>query len=102
MIDVIPQALAAIGSGGLVGFTLGLIGGGGSILSTPLLLYVVGTFGLATALNYAVTGLIDWPIAAEFIGGGVIGGLGGMALATRLAACGLRQNATRSTGSFPC
>lgn len=231
MIDVIPQALAAIGSGGLVGFTLGLIGGGGSILATPLLLYVVGisqphiaigtgalavsvnayanligharkghvwwrcaivfaatgtvgalagsslgkefdgqrllflfgllmlavgammlrprsavtpdiartdrltcfktaavalgagaasgffgigggflivpglmlstgmpmisavgssllavgTFGLATAINYAVSGLVDWPIAAEFIGGGVMGGLGGMLLATRLA-----------------
>lgn len=231
MIDVIPQAIAAIGSGGLVGFTLGLIGGGGSILATPLLLYVVGisqphiaigtgalavsvnayanligharkghvwwrcaivfaatgtvgalagsslgkafdgqkllflfgllmlavgammlrppttvtsgivktdrltcwktaavalgagaasgffgigggflivpglmlstgmpmisavgssllavgTFGLATAINYAVSGLVDWRIAAEFIGGGVIGGLGGMLLATRLA-----------------
>jgi hypothetical protein len=34
--------VAAVGSGGLVGFTLGLIGGGGSILATPLLLYVVG------------------------------------------------------------
>ncbi|MBW8444132.1 MAG: sulfite exporter TauE/SafE family protein [Arenimonas sp.] len=232
MIDVIPQAIAAIGSGGLVGFTLGLIGGGGSILATPLLLYVVGisqphiaigtgalavsvnayanligharkghvwwrcaivfaatgtvgalagsslgkafdgqkllflfgllmlavgammlrprttvssstvktdrltcwktaavalgagaasgffgigggflivpglmlstgmpmisavgssllavgTFGLATAVNYALSGLIDWVIAAEFIGGGVIGGFGGMMLATRLAA----------------
>lgn len=232
MIDAIPQAIAAIGSGGLVGFTLGLIGGGGSILATPLLLYVVGvsqphiaigtgalavsinayanligharrghvwwrcaivfaatgtvgalagsslgkvfdgqkllflfgllmlavaalmlrprppitssivktdrltcwktagvalgagtasgffgigggflivpglmlstgmpmisavgssllavgTFGLATAVNYALSGLIDWVIAAEFIGGGVIGGLGGMMLATRLAA----------------
>ena len=32
----------AVGSGGLVGFILGLIGGGGSILATPLLLYVVG------------------------------------------------------------
>jgi uncharacterized membrane protein YfcA len=32
----------AIGCGALVGFTLGLIGGGGSILATPLLLYVVG------------------------------------------------------------
>ncbi|HCL63940.1 MAG TPA: hypothetical protein DIC56_03665 [Rhizobium sp.] len=231
MIDVVPHTIAAIGSGGLVGFTLGLIGGGGSILATPLLLYVVGisqphiaigtgalavsvnayanligharkghvwwrcaivfaatgtvgalagsslgkafdgqkllflfgllmlavgammlrprttvsssivktdrltcwktaavalgagaasgffgigggflivpglmlstgmpmisavgssllavgTFGLATAINYAVSGLIDWRIAAEFIGGGVIGGLGGMLLATRLA-----------------
>ncbi len=42
MIDIIPQAVAAIGSGALVGFTLGLIGGGGSILATPLLLYIVG------------------------------------------------------------
>lgn len=32
----------AIGSGGIVGFMLGLLGGGGSILATPLLLYVVG------------------------------------------------------------
>ena len=28
-------------SGGAVGFSLGLIGGGGSILAVPLLLYVV-------------------------------------------------------------
>ncbi|MBS0535761.1 MAG: sulfite exporter TauE/SafE family protein [Proteobacteria bacterium] len=32
----------AIASGSLVGFTLGLIGGGGSILAVPLLVYVVG------------------------------------------------------------
>jgi len=32
----------ALGAGALIGFTLGLIGGGGSILATPLLLYVVG------------------------------------------------------------
>lgn len=34
--------LAAVGSGSLVGVMLGLIGGGGSILATPLLLYFVG------------------------------------------------------------
>ena len=34
--------LLALGSGSLVGFTLGLIGGGGSIMATPLLLYLVG------------------------------------------------------------
>jgi Sulfite exporter TauE/SafE. len=33
------QALLAILSGFLVGFSLGLIGGGGSILAVPLLLY---------------------------------------------------------------
>ncbi|PSN84099.1 hypothetical protein B9Q01_02395 [Candidatus Marsarchaeota G1 archaeon OSP_D] len=36
------QALLAILSGFLVGFSLGLIGGGGSILAVPLLLYLVG------------------------------------------------------------
>lgn len=34
--------LAAIASGSLVGFTLGLVGGGGSMLAMPLLLYTVG------------------------------------------------------------
>lgn len=36
------QHLLAAMSGVLVGFSLGLIGGGGSILAVPLLLYVVG------------------------------------------------------------
>ena len=35
-------AAAAPVSGGLVGFSLGLVGGGGSMLATPLLLYLVG------------------------------------------------------------
>lgn len=46
----------------------------------------VGAFGLATALNYATSGLVDWWIAVEFIGGGIVGGLLGMLLATRLSA----------------
>ncbi len=53
-------------SGIIVGFTLGLIGGGGSILAVPLLIYVVGlqphaalgTSALAVAVN-AVTNLIQ-------------------------------------------
>ncbi len=36
------QAALSLGSGGIVGFVLGLIGGGGSIVATPLLLYAVG------------------------------------------------------------
>ena len=36
------QTLLAVLCGGAVGFSLGLIGGGGSILAVPLLLYVVG------------------------------------------------------------
>ena len=35
-------ALLALGSGGLIGLVLGLIGGGGSILAVPLLVYAVG------------------------------------------------------------
>ncbi|WP_158516220.1 hypothetical protein [Bosea vaviloviae] len=36
------QILIAIGSGSLVGFRLGRVGGSGSIRATPLLLYAVG------------------------------------------------------------
>jgi uncharacterized membrane protein YfcA len=51
-------------SGGLVGFTLGLIGGGGSILAVPLLVYFVGyakhphTAVGTTAVAVAVNALI--------------------------------------------
>ncbi|MDQ0245119.1 putative membrane protein YfcA [Bacillus fengqiuensis] len=38
----IEQWVLTVASGGIVGFTLGLIGGGGSILAVPLMLYVVG------------------------------------------------------------
>lgn len=50
----------ALASGGLVGFSLGLVGGGGSILATPLLPYVagvasphvaIGTSALAVSIN---------------------------------------------------
>jgi uncharacterized protein len=90
-------AIVAIVAGGASGF-FG-IGGGflivpGLILATgmPMInaigssLLAVGAFGLATAINYALSGLIDWQLAAEFIGGGAIGGLAGMQLATRLSA----------------
>lgn len=36
------QAGLALASGSLVGFTLGLVGGGGSVLAVPLLVYLVG------------------------------------------------------------
>jgi hypothetical protein len=39
-IGILPAL--AIGSGALVGLVLGLVGGGGSILAVPLLVYVVG------------------------------------------------------------
>ncbi|WP_230533340.1 sulfite exporter TauE/SafE family protein [Microvirga roseola] len=77
---------AGLGAGALSGF-FG-IGGGflivpGLILATGMpILYAVGSslvavtaFGLTTAANYALSGLIDWPLAALFVAGGVLGGL---------------------------
>ena len=81
--------LLALLSGSLVGFSLGLIGGGGSILAVPLLLYVVGisdphvaigTSALAVAANAFVNlaghwraGTVKWPCAAAFAASGVVG-----------------------------
>jgi hypothetical protein len=48
-------------------------------------LFSVGAFALTTAANYAVSGLIDWRVAAEFIGGGILGGWLGATLAGQLA-----------------
>ncbi|SDA96516.1 sulfite exporter TauE/SafE family protein [Mesorhizobium qingshengii] len=87
---------AAVGSGGLVGFTLGLVGGGGSILATPLLLYVVGvtqphvaigTGALAVAANalanfggHALKGHVWWRCALVFAALGSLGALAGSTL----------------------
>ncbi len=48
-------------------------------------LLAVGSFGLATAINYSLSDLVDWRIAGEFIAGGIVGGLAGMMLANRLS-----------------
>lgn len=77
------------------------IGGGflvvpGLIASTGMpMINAVGTslvavtaFGLTTAANYAFSGLVDWMLAAVFIGGGVIGGFAGMNAARRLSQSG--------------
>ena len=62
MLDTLHYALGAL-SGALVGFSLGLVGGGGSILAVPLMVYLVGvrsphvaigTSALAVALNAAL------------------------------------------------
>jgi uncharacterized protein len=67
-VTTLQQVLSVI-SGGFVGFTLGLIGGGGSILAVPLLLYVVGyhdphvvigTTALAVALTAFANLLPHW------------------------------------------
>ncbi|MCV0366786.1 MAG: sulfite exporter TauE/SafE family protein [Nitrosopumilus sp.] len=43
--------LLIVSSGVLVGFSLGLIGGGGSVLAVPLLLYVVGIKDVHTSIG---------------------------------------------------
>lgn len=92
-----PKVLGyGLGAGGFSGF-FG-IGGGflivpGLVASTgmPMInaigssLVAVTAFGLTTALNYALSGLVDWLLAATFIGGGVLGGFGGARLAKRLS-----------------
>jgi uncharacterized protein len=61
--------LLALASGAIVGFSLGLVGGGGSVLAVPLLAYVVGvrsphvaigTSALAVAANAAVNLISHW------------------------------------------
>src|SRR5579859_2779550 len=44
--------------GSLVGFSLGLVGGGGSILTVPLLVYVIGqSVSVAIGTSLAIVGL---------------------------------------------
>lgn len=86
-------ALAAGAASGFFGIGGGFLIVPGLMLATgmPMInaigtsLLSVGAFGLATALNYASSGLVDWWLAAEFIGGGIVGGVLGMLLATRLS-----------------
>ena len=63
------QVVLAVLSGGIVGFTLGLLGGGGSIMAVPLLLYVVGlrnthvvigSTALAVAVNAYLSMIYHW------------------------------------------
>ena len=85
-----PATVAlALASGALIGFVLGLVGGGGSILAVPLLIYVVGvesphaaigTAAVAVALNaaaglagHARGGSVKWPCALVFAGAGMLG-----------------------------
>jgi uncharacterized protein len=94
---LLPRLLAI---GFAVGVLSGFFGIGGGFLIVPGLiaatgmplinaigssLFAVTAFGLTTAVSYAVSGLVDWPLATLFILGGAIGGLFGIALAHRLA-----------------
>ncbi|MDE2183806.1 MAG: sulfite exporter TauE/SafE family protein [Alphaproteobacteria bacterium] len=88
--------LLSIGSGGIVGFALGLLGGGGSILAVPLLIYVVGlrsthlaigTSAFAVAASafanlvaHTRAGHVKWSCAATFAASGVVGAAAGAKL----------------------
>lgn len=95
MLSALPAGLA-LGSGGMIGLVLGLIGGGGSILAVPLLVYAVGvpsphvaigTAAFAVAVN-AAAGLVlharstrvRWPCATVFSAAGIGGAFAGAAL----------------------
>jgi uncharacterized protein len=83
-------------SGSFVGFSLGLIGGGGSILAVPLMMYLVGvpsphvaigTSALAVAVNaaanlvsHASIGAVKWHCAAVFAAAGIAGAFAGSSL----------------------
>lgn len=91
--------LAAFG-GMLVGFLLTLFGGGGSVLATPWLIYVVGlvdthlaigTSAAAVAVNAAAglaaqarAGQVKWPCATVFSLAGLSGALTGAHIAKQI------------------
>jgi uncharacterized membrane protein YfcA len=88
--------LLSVASGAFIGFTLGLIGGGGTILAVPLLIYVVGvasphmaigTSAVAVAASAAVNLLaharartVEWGHAAVFGLSGITGAAAGAML----------------------
>ncbi|MBS0383909.1 MAG: sulfite exporter TauE/SafE family protein [Proteobacteria bacterium] len=89
-----------IATGASVGAISGFFGIGGGFLIVPGLvgatamsmiqaigtsLLSVSAFGATTASSYAIAGLIDWRVAALFIGGGVAGGMLGSTFAARLS-----------------
>ncbi|MBL8628099.1 MAG: sulfite exporter TauE/SafE family protein [Rhodospirillaceae bacterium] len=93
---MVSADLAAIASGVGVGLLLGLLGGGGSILAVPLLLYVVGitdphvaigtaavavtASAIANLLLHARAGTVKWPCAMTYAASGVAGAFAGAAL----------------------
>jgi uncharacterized membrane protein YfcA len=101
------KAPKVFGYGFVTGIFSGFFGIGGGFLIVPGLigstgmpiLNAIGTslvavtvFGFTTAINYAISGLVDWPLAAVLIAGGMIGGFIGIHAAKRLA---------RKTGHLP-
>lgn len=88
--------VATLASGGVIGLILGLVGGGGSILAVPLLIYVVGVGSphaaigtaavavtvnaLASLIGHARAGRVKWRCAGVFAVSGMIGAVLGAEL----------------------
>ncbi len=83
-----------------VGALSGFFGIGGGFLIVPGLMLATGMpianaiatslvaitiFGAATSANYAWSGFVEWDVATNFIAGGIVGGIGGTLLQSRLA-----------------
>jgi uncharacterized protein len=100
LVITVTQSILGLASGMLVGFSLGLVGGGGSILAVPLMVYVVGvpdahlaigTSAIAVAANAAVNltnhsrgGTVIWSCALVFAAAGMAGAFGGSLLGKML------------------
>lgn len=93
------NATKVMGFGGGTGLLSGFFGIGGGFLIVPGLvastgmpminaigssLVAVAAFGLTTAVSYALSGLVDWPLAFAFIAGGIVGGVAGSRAALSL------------------
>lgn len=86
-----------LASGGLVGLVLALVGGGGSILAVPLLIFVVGVpsthvalgtsavavalTALANLVSHWRAGHVKWRCAGVFSAAGIFGAYAGSSLA---------------------
>ena len=96
MLASLSQTALGLASGAVVGFSLGVVGGGGSVLAVPLLVYVVGvpsphvaigTSAIAVAVNAALnlaqharSGVVKWRCALVFAAVGIVGALIGSTL----------------------
>jgi uncharacterized membrane protein YfcA len=97
--NAVKLVLYGLGTGLFSGF----FGIGGGFLIAPALIAATGmpmltavgsslvavtAFGLTTAVNYALSGLVDWPLAFLFIAGGFLGSFGGTRAAKALSSKG--------------
>jgi len=96
--DMAPR-VAASGAG--VGVAAGFFGIGGGFLIVPGLMWATGmtlaaaqatsllsvaAFGASTAVNYSLSGLVDWTLVGVMTVGGAAGTVAGLPLASRLGA----------------